>query len=365
MQAVVVDDYNEARVEEVPRPEPGQGEVLIAVDRVQLSVTECNLYRGEKIAHSEQIASRLADGPARILGHEFAGTVETVGPGVEAFEPGDRVYPPGKIPCGDCPYCRADYDNYCSDTTQIGYDIPGALAEYTCVPATPLRQLPAGVSAAEGAAMQPLASAVLAVEPADVGMGDVAVTVGTGVMGYNCAQLALESGAERVFALDIVDEKLDIAADHGAEPINVEEEDPKPIIEEATDGVGADVVFEAVGGHQTHGTEGDSPLARAVSVVRKGGTIVQVGHIIDEIPVAPRTLRTKRIDWITPSPGVEPLTPVMDSGGYAAAAVADGRINLDEYITHSRDGLDHFDEIVDITLNKPAHGALGPAQINP
>lgn len=361
MRAVVCHDFGEWSVEEVPRPEPGPGEVLIDVDRVQCSVTECRLFRGHDVYHRDAIERHLRDGGARLFGHEFCGRVVEVGEGVEAFAPGDRVYPPGKIPCGECGYCRSGFHAHCADKTQIGYDRPGGLSEYVAQPVEPLRALPEGVSDAEGAALQPLASAVLCVGDAGIATGDVVATVGTGPMGYNCGQLARLEGAGEVFAVDRVPGKLETAAERGLTPVDARDVDPVERVREATGGIGADVVFEAVGGRQTHGTAGTDPLATAVGMARDGGTVVQVGHVDGEVTIRPRVFRSKHLDWVNPTVGVTAATPNADTGEHAAALVADGRVSIADTVTHELDGLDRFEEAVDRTLDDEV--GFGPAQI--
>lgn len=365
METLLFRDYNEAVVEEVARPTPEGDEVLIEVNRVQLSVTECNLYQGVDIAHSDQVSRRLADGPAQLFGHEFCGTIAETGDTVSDFEVGDRIYAPGKTPCEECAYCTSGYENYCPNKTQIGYDTPGGLSEYVVLPEGPLSKLPDGVSDAEGAAMQPFESTVRSVATAGFTPGTVIAVVGTGVMGYQCAQLAKLFGGDRVYAIDIDQGKLDIAEQRGLIPINAMDEDAAEVIREDTGGIGADYAFEAAGGHQEHGTEGNDPLAQAMDIVRRGGTVVQIGHIIGDIEMTPREVKSKKVDWVQPVSGVTSFSPNMDSARYAAKLVASDQVSIDDYITHELDGLDSFDELVDITLNKPEHGALGPAQIIP
>jgi threonine dehydrogenase-like Zn-dependent dehydrogenase len=102
-----------------------------------------------------------------------------------------------------------------------------------------------------------------------------------------------------------------------------------------------------------------------MNIVRRGGTVVQIGHIIGDIEMTPRAVKSKKVDWVQPISGVTSFSPNMDSARYAAKLVATGQTSIDDYITHELEGLDSFDELVDITLNKPEHGALGPAQIIP
>lgn len=365
METLLVSDYSDAEIDELPRPTPESEEVLIEVDRVQLSVTECNLYRGAEIAHAEEVSQRMADGPARLFGHEFCGRIVDTGQAVKAFEIGDRIYAPGKIPCRECAYCRSGYTSHCPNRTQIGYDIPGALSEYVVLPEDPLYELPEEVSDAEGAAMQPFESSFRSVASADVTPGCAVAVVGSGVMGNQVAQLSDLFGADQVFAIDIDDEKLEIAEKRGFVPINASEEDPPDVIRGRTGDVGVDIAFEAVGGRQDHGTEGTDPLARAMQLVRRGGTVVQVGHIIGDIELTPRVVKSKNVDWVHPATGVTAVSPNVDSASYAPKLVATGQVSISDYITHELDGLDSFDDLVDITLNKAEHDALGPAQIIP
>lgn len=345
----------------MPSVEPSQ--VLVKVRRVQLSVTECNLYFGEEISHHEAVRDRLEDGPSRLFGHEFCGEIIETADDVTAFDAGDRIYAPGKILCGECNYCRAGRELYCLNKEYIGYDIPGALAEYTTLPIEALCRVPEGVSDAEAAAMQPLASTILCLQDAGIEQGDVVAVVGTGIMGFQCAQLALLQGASDVVAIDIDQQKLDIAARHGLSPIDATATDPVATVHEYAGGIGADVVIEAVGGDQAHGTDGPDPLAQAVKMVARGGTIVQVGYIIGDLSVTPRTLRSKSVNWINPVSGMRTIGPDRTTGTLAARLVAQGRISIDEYITTELSGLDSFERAIEMTLNKEEYDALGPTQI--
>lgn len=363
MRAIVCQDFGESRLEEVSKPAPRSDELLLEIERVQLSVTECNLYYGNEIAHYDAIENRLTNGDGRMFGHEFSATVVGVGDDVTGHREGDRVYAPGKIPCHDCQQCRTGFELHCPNKTYIGYDIPGTLSEYAALPAEALCTVPDGVSEKEAAALQPLASALLCVEEADIQAGDVVAVFGTGVMGYQCAQLALTKGASNVVAIDVDPRKLDHAESRGLLPVNARKTDPVERVDELTGGTGADVAFEAVGGAQSDGTDGPTPLDQAFDSVRAGGTVVQVGYIIGDVSLTPRRLRSKSVDWINPVTGVTAKTPNATTGEYAAELVAQNRVSIEEYVTHELEGLESFERAVEITMNKEEHGALGPAQM--
>lgn len=363
MRAVVCQEFGSASIEDIERPTPGPDDVLLKIHRVQLSVTECALYQGEQIAHAESIAARLNEGSARLFGHEFCGTVVECGSAVEQLAVGDRVYAPGKIPCNECSYCESGFKRYCPSKTYIGYDIPGALAEYTALPAEALRCVPDSLSDAEVAALQPLASSVVCVRDSPIESGDIVAVIGTGVMGFQCAQLALAEGAQQVFVVDVDANKLDIAANRGLDPIDATLTDPIDVISSATDGVGADVVFEAVGGDQSHATAGNDPIAQAMGAVKAGGTVVQVGYIIGDVTFSARAIRKQSVTWQNPVTGIAPTGPGRDTGNFAAELVASNRVSISEYITHECPGIDLFEKAVEITANKADYGARGPAQI--
>lgn len=363
MQAVVCHDFNEAAVEDVPRPEPASDEVLVEVQRVQLSVTECQAYIGLENVLFDAVNAVLKEGPAQLFGHEFVGTVTERGADVTEFDVGDRVYAPGKIPCGDCAYCTAGYAHFCGNKDYIGREIPGALAEFVALPPTPLCRVPEAVSDAEAAALQPLASALLCVRDGAIEMGDVVTVLGAGVMGNACGQIALQDGAAAVIAVDIDPAKVTHATEQGMHGVDAGKENPVDRIREFTNGVGADVVIEAVGGDQTNASAGSDPLAQAYRAVRSGGTIVQVGNLVGDLSLTPGKWRSKAIRWVNPTLGSMALGPNTHSGELAAALVAAGQVSIEDYITHELDGLGAFERAVEITLNGEDHNAWGPAQL--
>lgn len=362
MRAVVCRDFGESSVEDIPRPTPTDNEVVIRVDRVQLSVTECQMYRGKQLGSIETVQDRMNQGDGRVFGHEFCGVVDETGSNVTSLEIGDRVYAPAKIACHTCAYCDAGYTQLCKNKETIGMDRPGALAEYVALPPDPLESVPSEVSDAEAAALQPLASAALCVHDAGIQTGDVVAVVGCGVMGYQCGQLAKYQGAEEVFVVDVVSQKLEIAESQGLTPIDASTHDPVTFIKEATNGIGADVVFPAVGGEQEHVTSG-SPVAQAIEMTRSGGTVLQVGLLIGEMKIEPRQLRSSSIRWINPRFGVTSTGPNTATGELVGSLVARNQISINEYITHELPGLSSFEDAVNITLAKDEHDALGPPQI--
>ncbi|MGM0606695.1 MAG: zinc-dependent alcohol dehydrogenase [Halobacteriota archaeon] len=365
MEAIVFDDFGELSVETVPDPTVGKDEALVEINRVQLSVTEGMIYHGEASAYFEAIQERLEEGPAQLFGHEFSGRVVEVGDDVTTLSVGDRVYPPGKVSCYDCEYCRRGYYHFCPNKETLGFHRPGGLAEYVSVPEAALCVLPENVSDAEGAAMQPFVSSMLCVHDADLTTGDIVATVGGGVMGNQCGQAALHMGAAEVFVIDIDPNRVALAEEMGMTGIDATEEDAVDRIHAETDSIGADVAFEAVGAEQSHATVGDDPLAQAHRMARRNGTVVQVGILTTDVTLDPHPYRSGMVDWVNPvdMTGTMPLGPNYDAGQMAARLVSDGRVTLEPYVTHELEGLDSVEEAIEITLNKDEYDAMGPAQI--
>lgn len=251
------------------------------------------------------------------------------------------MYAPGKIPCTKCSYCRSAYDHLCTDVVNCGYDCPGALAESIVLPEHPLCRLPDTVTDAEGAAMQPMTSSVLCALDAGIAPGETVLVVGGGMIGFQFGSLARRFGAGEVFVSDIRDAPLNVVLAHGMTPIDARVYDPADVVASVTRGVGADVVFEAVGGILEHATDGGGPLATAFAAVRRGGIVVQVSHIESDVSITLRTLRSKPVRCVNPQKGVVNITPNTNTGEFATDLVGNGDVPISEYITYELEGWSH------------------------
>lgn len=223
-------------------------------------------------------------------------------------------------PCDECSYCDRGYPELCEDAITIGLQVPGAIAEYLAVDTEVLCVLPDGVSDAEGAGLQPLASAVVCVHEANISTGDVVIVVRSGVMGAGCGQLAQLAGNGEVYAVDIDPEKVTIAEDLGQIGIHDNERDPVAEIRDATGGVRADIAFAAVGGTQDRFNGGDDPVAQAFRLIRRGGRIVQVGSL------RVKSRSDHLIGAVGPSTGRNPTTPGVSSHLAQTQTQASGRL---------------------------------------
>ena len=172
MRAVVLNAVNQVKIQNVPDPEPGPGQVLVKIEVSGLCTTDRDLITGH---------TPIVEYP-RILGHQAAGKVATLGTGVTEFETGDRVVSTIDIVCGDCSYCRKGRSNLCKKLKRIGFERDGSHAEYVLVPAANLVHLPETIPFDQGSI---LADAVASmyhalVTRAKMKAGDKVVLLGIG-----------------------------------------------------------------------------------------------------------------------------------------------------------------------------------------
>jgi 2-desacetyl-2-hydroxyethyl bacteriochlorophyllide A dehydrogenase len=273
MHAVVLKSPYQIAVEEVPRPtELGQGELLLKVEMTAICGTDIAPYAG-KLELEDDLR----------LGHEFLGTVEDVGPGVNLIEAGDRVVVSCVVNCGHCYTCRRGQPGKCSGVMIFGMgltfgNLDGGQAEYVVVPNADLicRKLPEGGSGTDedflfvGDIMATGYESVrVAFEP-----GDTVAVVGAGPVGLCAAMSAQALGASQVVVIDKVAARLKEAEACGAITVNPDETDPIDAVLDLTDWRGADVVVDAAG-HP-------SALAIAMRLPRAGGALAVPAVYVDE-----------------------------------------------------------------------------------
>lgn len=256
MRAAVLYGAEYVRVERVPVPEVGPGEVRVAIEVALTCGTDAKVFR--RGYHARMIR------PPAVFGHEFAGVVDEVGEGVEAVRIGDRVVAANSAPCGTCFYCERHQPELCEDLLFLN----GAYAEYITIPARIVRcnlhPVPARLSSRHAALTEPLACCVKGVEDTGVAAGDAVVVLGAGPIGLMMIRLCAARGA-RVIAVGRRPHRLATADTLGAaEVIDAAAcDDAVAAVRNATGGRGADRVIECVGRPET--------WEQAVAMTRPGG----------------------------------------------------------------------------------------------
>lgn len=233
---------------DVPDPTPEDGEVVLEMKASGICGSDLHMYRGPR---GTNLLGATSTGPV-IRGHEPCGVVAAVGPGVDPAmaKVGDRVMVHHYVGCGACKTCRQGWSQLCERQRPIVYGIGehGGHAPYLKVPARTLVPLPDALSFEAGAAVAcGSGTSYAALRRLNLAGGDTIAVFGQGPVGLAGTQFATAMGA-RVIALDISDERLDLARKLGAEHVvNVANNDPVDAIRELTKGQGADLALEASG----------------------------------------------------------------------------------------------------------------------
>jgi alcohol dehydrogenase, propanol-preferring len=260
MKAAVVHAFDQPlRIEDVPKPEPGYGQVLVKIETSGLCHTDIHAAHGDWPVKPK---------PPFIPGHEGVGVVEAVGAGVTGLAEGDRVAIPWLgYACGSCEYCGSGRETLCPSQRNSGYSVNGAYAEYALAEAAYAGRVPDGLDPLDAA---PLTCAGVttykAVKVSGARSSDLVAVYGIGGLGHLALQYARIAGAG-VAAVDIIDSKLALASELGAEyAINAVTEDPVEAI-------------QALGGADQAIVLAVSPKAceQAFRSLKRGGTLVFVG----------------------------------------------------------------------------------------
>ena len=235
MQAVVFHAPGAMGIEQVPDPTCGPDEVIVHVPQAGICGTDLHIFRGEY----------MGDFPL-IPGHEFSGTVVEVGKNVDYLRVGDRVAPDPNIFCNHCEFCRNDQGNHCLNWQGIGITRPGAFAEYVAAPARVCYPVPASLSDAQAAFIEPLACVAYAMRRLRVNPADKVLIFGAGPMGLLLVQTLRNSGASQVTVVEKQADRLALSGQLGAaHTVAVGSEQTEALREIAP--YGFDIVIDATG----------------------------------------------------------------------------------------------------------------------
>jgi threonine dehydrogenase-like Zn-dependent dehydrogenase len=355
MKAWRIYGIGDIRLDDVEMPRIKPKWVLVKVKMVQLAVTEVELFYGN-FGNLRKMLEKQS--PRELLGHAFCGDVIEVGEGVNHVKKGDRVIYYGRVTCHNCAFCIAGYEELYRKSPVVGFDIPGALAEYALFPAGSLINVPNAVNDSEATAIQPAISTMGAVHIAGVEMGDTAVVLGLGTMGIGAAQICRICGAGKVIGVDIRKEALAISKRLGVDiTIDARETDPVQAVLEITRGTGADIVFDCAGGSPKQGLSSTKTIEQAMRLVRDEGKISQIAVFEPNTRLDVSQLVMRGIHYTGQG------TISWKLAQYTIDLVSSKRLQLAPLITHILEGLDKVPQAFEITGNKAKYGALNPAQI--
>ena len=285
MKALVLNDYKQLGVEDVPEPQ-------IAPDEVLVRVSSCGICGSDVHGYDGSSGRRI---PPVIMGHEASGQIARTGGEARRFQIGERVTFDSMISCRNCLFCRAGRPNLCENRQVLGvscdeYRRHGAFAEYVAVPEHIVFRIPDGVAFDEAAMVEPVSVAVHAVNRAAPALGDTALVVGAGMIGLLTIQALRAAGCGRIIATDLAADRLALASQLGADETLPAGEgtDVAAEVRQRTGGLGADIVMEAVGA--------DATVAMSIDSVRKGGKVTLIGNIAPTVSFGLQSVVTREID---------------------------------------------------------------------
>ncbi|MEQ5829321.1 galactitol-1-phosphate 5-dehydrogenase [Sulfitobacter sp. NFXS29] len=267
MRAIVLHAPKDIRLEKVPEPTAGPGEVVVRVASVGVCGSDLPrmLIKG---AHKMPL----------ITGHEFSGHITEIGEGVEGWEKGELVAVPPLLPCYDCPECATGNFSRCHGYDYFGSRRDGAYAEYVAIPVENLLKTPEGVDPRAIAMTDPASIALHAIWKAGgITAGQTGAVVGCGPIGLFAIQWMRIMGASSVIAVDVSQEKLDLAREAGADVL---------VLSSETDSnkARANVVVEAVGL--------DATINTAINIAAPGGHVSFIGIPVPDVTMDNKTFQT-------------------------------------------------------------------------
>ena len=278
MKAVQIVNPSEMKVVELEKPTVGAGEVLVRIKYVGFCGSDLNTFLGK---------NPMVKLPV-IPGHEVGAVIEEIGPDVPAgFEKGMNVTLNPYTNCGKCASCRNGRVNACEHNETLGVQRNGVMCEYAVLPWTKI--IPAGnISSRDCALIEPMSVGFHAVSRAQVIDNEFVMVIGCGMIGIGAIVRAALRGAT-VIAVDLDDEKLELAKKVGASyVINSKTENVHERMQEITEGLGADVVIEAVGSPATY--------VMAVNEVGFTGRVVCIGYAKSEVSFQTKYFVQKELD---------------------------------------------------------------------
>ncbi|MBO0932394.1 galactitol-1-phosphate 5-dehydrogenase [Fibrella aquatilis] len=314
MKALVLTEYNNFELQDLDQPTPGPNEVLIRVQAVGIC--------GSDVHGMDGSTGRRV--PPIVMGHEASGIIAGIGSDVRDWAVGDRVTFDSTVYQLDDWYSRRGMYNLSDGREVVGVSTPlfrrnGAFAEFVTVPQHILYAIPEGVSFTQAALVEPVAVALHALSLTPLQVNESAVVVGAGMIGLFVIQALKLAGANPIIAIDLDDDRLDLAQKLGAtHALRADAADVPEQVRALTHGRGADVAFEVVGIGAT--------VQTAISCVRKGATITLVGNLSPKIEVPLQAIVTQQLRL---------QGSCAINGEYEAALslIASGKINVEAILS--------------------------------
>jgi len=262
MKAAQLIAKKKVRIDDIPKPEPGPGEVLVRVTHVGICGSDVHYWRDGRIGNA------IVPFPFPV-GHEAAGVVEALGPGAEGFAPGDPVAIEPGVSCMRCASCRHGRPHLCPNVRFLGTPpVRGSFCDYIVLPPRNMLRVPDGVTLEQASVMEPLGVAVHAVNLASVKPGESALVVGCGPIGLLTLQVLRAAGAHPLIATDLLPYRVETARASGAD-LAIDARDGKAVERIRKEAGPIAHVFEACGDPKG--------IDDAVRAAAQGGELIIIG----------------------------------------------------------------------------------------
>jgi (R,R)-butanediol dehydrogenase / meso-butanediol dehydrogenase / diacetyl reductase len=341
MKALRFHGRNDLRLEEVPEPFAGPGEVKVEVVWCGVCGTDIHEYQtGPSAIPSSERAHPLTGGHFPLtLGHEFAGKVVELGSGADAAPIGSRVAVEPLFRCGDCDFCRLGEFNRCVQFAALGLHADGAFAQFIVVPDYMVHPIPAAVSLEAAALVEPIAVGWHAATRAGVGPGDTALVTGAGPIGLGSLIALRALGASRVFVSEIGNgARARAARELGADRVvDPQVDDVVATVLDETQGAGVDIAIDTAGVQPA--------LDAAVGAVRNGGTVVSSASWEGPAEVDLRTLLVREIGLLGTLAYSSEFADVLASMESAGPAIVEALVTKRVALSEAIEG--GFDELIE------------------
>ena len=284
MKAAVLTDYRNIVWQEKPTPEFGNSDVLIRVGYASICGSDMHIFNGDFYPRTN---------PPLIPGHEFAGTIASVGKEVTKFKVGDSVTVDPIIWCGKCPACQLGHYPACSSLKLLGVDMDGGFGEFVSAHENMIYKLESDIAQKHAALIEVLSVGFHACNRAALKKNETVVIWGAGRIGHCILQAARTMTDNTIFMIDILDKRLKIATKNfpNVIGINSKNDDPMVLIYKYTNGRGVDIAFETVG-HAQLLPDRPHPVRGCIQSIRGAGTVCVLG-LADE----PTPLVMKELIW--------------------------------------------------------------------
>ncbi|HNV55962.1 MAG TPA: alcohol dehydrogenase catalytic domain-containing protein [Smithellaceae bacterium] len=315
MKAAVLRGAKDIRTETVPDPVCAPHGVIVKVNSCGVCGSDLHWYKED--GHE-----------GTIFGHEFSGDIVEVGKNVQGIAVGTRCTAVGFSPCGQCFWCKQGKAHRCSAMALLGYQFPGAMAEYVHVPFAALGRsvfpLPEELTYEDAASVEPLSISYFSVNRGQPKTSDIVAVIGLGVIGLYAVQILKALGVEKVLAAGRRPSRLAAAKRCGADPvIDAAAEDTLQAVMQATDQLGVNTVVECAGNQAT--------FDQAVAMARGGGKILLVGIYEEALHWQPLSVISKNLTLVGCLGGNFPaVIELLKSGKASSRGIISHRFPLSQ-----------------------------------